>query len=411
MKTLILNLFFAISCNFCFAQNKAMDSLNYELTIAQSDTAKVIIYEKMIWAAPNRKEGVEYGLKGLALAKQIHYDKGAILCGNSAGFRMVTYDSYRAIPILMQTKQLCERTHNQYELVRALGFLGHAYASVDFQKSLDYYYQCKKLMEKENISENDLPINAMIGYLYKDYGNLDSALMYLQKGYEFAIKPNTSPISSNSFYRDLGEVYYKKGQKDLALRYFRQFLATPDKKPFGQAEYGIALILRDRNQLDSAKFYAKKSLNIEQKENRTFFIIQAANLLFELYQTSNPTEALKYHLIVSASKDSLFNQEKARQLEKMAFEEREGEARMQRRIEAHQVAYDNQIKIYALLGLLAGLALVAFFLYRNKNKPYHLDYCFASTDLIDKLENIEIGAYDDWRTHSDHTPLITTFKL
>lgn len=52
-----------------------------------------------------------------------------------------------------------------------------------------------------------------------------------------------------------------------------------------------------------------------------------------------------------------------------------------------------------------------FFLQRNKNKPYHIDYCFASSKLSEKLTSIEIGSYDIWRTHSDHSPLIVKFDL
>jgi len=50
------------------------------------------------------------------------------------------------------------------------------------------------------------------------------------------------------------------------------------------------------------------------------------------------------------------------------------------------------------------------FMYRHKDKPYHLDYCFASKDLIEKLSNVEIGEHKEWCKHSDHTPLIVTFN-
>ncbi|HWR32915.1 MAG TPA: endonuclease/exonuclease/phosphatase family protein [Chitinophagaceae bacterium] len=50
------------------------------------------------------------------------------------------------------------------------------------------------------------------------------------------------------------------------------------------------------------------------------------------------------------------------------------------------------------------------FMYRHKNKPYHVDYCFASADLISKLSNVEIGNHIDWCKHSDHTPLTITFN-
>jgi exonuclease III len=51
-----------------------------------------------------------------------------------------------------------------------------------------------------------------------------------------------------------------------------------------------------------------------------------------------------------------------------------------------------------------------FLLYRHKNKPYHLDYCFASSDFIDGLVSVEIGCYEDWNMYSDHCPLIVEFK-
>ncbi len=51
------------------------------------------------------------------------------------------------------------------------------------------------------------------------------------------------------------------------------------------------------------------------------------------------------------------------------------------------------------------------FMYRHEDKPYHLDYCFASIDFIEKLQNVEIGTYADWTKYSDHKPLIVTFDI
>lgn len=52
-----------------------------------------------------------------------------------------------------------------------------------------------------------------------------------------------------------------------------------------------------------------------------------------------------------------------------------------------------------------------YFMYRHLNRSYHIDYCFASGDLIDKLENVEIGTHEQWAKHSDHNPLIVSFKM
>lgn len=51
------------------------------------------------------------------------------------------------------------------------------------------------------------------------------------------------------------------------------------------------------------------------------------------------------------------------------------------------------------------------FMYRHENKPYHIDYCFASTYFIRKLVSVEVGNYEDWTKYSDHKPLIVQFNL
>ncbi len=51
------------------------------------------------------------------------------------------------------------------------------------------------------------------------------------------------------------------------------------------------------------------------------------------------------------------------------------------------------------------------YMYRHKDKPYHIDYCFASAAFTEKLENVAVGTYDDWKMHSDHKPLFVDFAI
>lgn len=51
------------------------------------------------------------------------------------------------------------------------------------------------------------------------------------------------------------------------------------------------------------------------------------------------------------------------------------------------------------------------FMQRKIDKPYHIDFCFASLNLINKLANVEVGAYEKWTKHSDHKPLIIDFDF
>jgi exodeoxyribonuclease-3 len=50
------------------------------------------------------------------------------------------------------------------------------------------------------------------------------------------------------------------------------------------------------------------------------------------------------------------------------------------------------------------------YMYRHKDKPYHLDYCFVSADLAGKIRSVEIGDYEGWKDHSDHVPVMVTFS-
>jgi len=50
------------------------------------------------------------------------------------------------------------------------------------------------------------------------------------------------------------------------------------------------------------------------------------------------------------------------------------------------------------------------FMYRKKDKSYHIDYCFASADFAEKISNVEVGEYESWIAHNDHAPLIVTFE-
>ena len=46
------------------------------------------------------------------------------------------------------------------------------------------------------------------------------------------------------------------------------------------------------------------------------------------------------------------------------------------------------------------------YLLKDLEKPYHIDYCFASETLVSKKTKLIIGRYKDWIKLSDHMPVI-----
>ena len=47
-----------------------------------------------------------------------------------------------------------------------------------------------------------------------------------------------------------------------------------------------------------------------------------------------------------------------------------------------------------------------YYHYHKKDRPFHIDFCFLSKNLMEKLKNMEVGKYEDWIKLSDHVPLI-----
>lgn len=50
------------------------------------------------------------------------------------------------------------------------------------------------------------------------------------------------------------------------------------------------------------------------------------------------------------------------------------------------------------------------YMYRHKDKPYHIDYCFASAELAQRLRSVKIGRHKYWTRYSDHVPVMVTIE-
>lgn len=49
------------------------------------------------------------------------------------------------------------------------------------------------------------------------------------------------------------------------------------------------------------------------------------------------------------------------------------------------------------------------YFWRKHERPFHLDYLFASKSLLDRMRHFEVGSFDEWIAYSDHVPLMAEF--
>ena len=50
-------------------------------------------------------------------------------------------------------------------------------------------------------------------------------------------------------------------------------------------------------------------------------------------------------------------------------------------------------------------------LHRNKAKPYHIDYVFVPQAWSSHIRHLHVGKYEEWRTLSDHCPVVVELLL
>jgi endonuclease/exonuclease/phosphatase family metal-dependent hydrolase len=52
-----------------------------------------------------------------------------------------------------------------------------------------------------------------------------------------------------------------------------------------------------------------------------------------------------------------------------------------------------------------------FYLYRNQEKNYHIDYCFVPKLWLSTLKSVSVGPYPEWSRLSDHCPVFVEFEV
>ena len=122
--------------------------------------------------------------------------------------------------------------------------------------------------------------------------------------------------------------------------------------------------IRKTAQKDSLLHYAKLSLLYGQKSASPKAVLQSSQLLTKLYKGKNDAEALRYYEIAVAAKDSLYSQDRIKQLLSLTFEEKQ----QAQEIEAAKAEYRSTVRTYIFIGLLAVLGAIALVLYRNNRQ-------------------------------------------
>jgi signal transduction histidine kinase len=165
--------------------------------------------------------------------------------------------------------------------------------------------------------------------------------------------------------RTLGNIKVKSGDSLSAFRYYNESIdaaeSLKDYRAVSFAYSELAKFYKTENQIDSSIYYASKGLEYAQRTSNRRGILACANLLAEIYESSNPAEAFRYFKIASEAKEGLFGAGNLQAIQALVAREEE----RKNEIEFARAAYQAQLKQYSLLVGLCVFTIIALLLYRN----------------------------------------------
>ena len=193
----------------------------------------------------------------------------------------------------------------------------------------------------------------------------DSALFYTKQAYDLSVKLKNADFTGVAL-NNFGNIYSKMDKDATAMKNYRLSLPysikEEDDDALCESYLGMASLFRKAGQADSCLYYAKLSLATAQKASFISRVMDATNFLTSYYTSINDIDsAFVYQSATIAAKDSLFSQEKAREIQNLSYEE----TLRQQQIQDAKEEAQTRLKFNMLFGGLGALLIVAFLLIRN----------------------------------------------
>lgn len=312
--------------------------------------------------------------KALSLSENLAYKKGKADCllilANQCAF---TSNFGQAIQYALAALTLYEEIRNNVGIASAHVVLQGLYRSVgDYKSSLTHAFASLQISEANNLKGEYFLTGlsfvpgmlAEIGQTYVLMNQLDSALYFTQKAIQKKEKVNDSEWNFPVYL--LATIQNMQGNYANALLNYRKALPLAVKNQYFwdtlQIFSGMASLFNKTGQTDSAINYAKMVAVSSDPRIELKNLLEALANLAEAYKRNgNKDSAIKYLELSYALKDSIFSNEKNRQIQAIAFNEN----LKRHQLEADQLKYKNRVQKNILAGGMFILLLIAAILWRN----------------------------------------------
>lgn len=311
------------------AQTHIIDSLQQLLLTKIPDSTRSLALSKLgaQYMISDPDTALLLSQQGLTLARQINYINGeAIGLNQTASVLNITGNYPKALEFFLEALKKGEALGNPLRIGASLVNIGSVYYyQGDYRLAINYSLEAKKLFESSDNKPILMNTLLNLGDYYEKWNRLDSARFYTQQAYELALSLQDIDFTGMTL-NNMGNIYTKMGQPVIAMEFYRSGLAhltmVSDDDAICECSLGMARLFQKSNNRDSCLYYARLSMTTAQKGGFTKRILNASNFLSDYYKSINMIDSAYVYLTATvAAKDSLFSQEKSRQIQNLSFTE------------------------------------------------------------------------------------------
>ncbi len=374
--------------------NKSLEFANKELSLATKTKreADIAQAESDIGSIYNRKSSFDTALihynKALSIRQKLKQDvKVAGIYSNIATVLMRQSKFEDALVINFKSLKLFEKVGDEVKQAITIGNIGNLYYELDQNKPAEQFYRkslalarkTKHLMTEGNDLVNIGGIKfetAVQNDKLVNRSELDSALFYFLEAEIILLQLNAT-YNLSAVYNNIGRIYSIKKDNQKALSFFEKGLQT---RIVLEDKFGIGLSYL--NLAETERLLGNNPKNIEylNKASELFLSLknylnlkQAYGKLAEAYELKKDfATSLKFHQLFSQYKDSIYNENNAKQMAEMQtkydVEKKDLElAKNKAEIETKEKqAYIKNIIIIAIIILSILIVMTGVLFYRKK---------------------------------------------
>lgn len=367
---------------FCYSQDvMSTDSLHTMLRLAKTDSAKIWAMHDLSYnyLYSNADSSMWYAQKALGLSKKTGYTRGEIRSLNDVGNVLANTSNFNgALQSLFEALQKAEQSGDSQMKSTSLGNISETYMNQgDYRHAINYTFSSLAI----DLANHDTL------YLIYDYMNLgdyfeknnqrDSALIYENQAYQLNLQTKRTDLMEG-ILNALGSIQARLGNDNIALAYYKKSLDvneyTHNMTDLSRTCLGIAKLNQRDGKRDSALFYLKQAYAAGQKASYQDGMLKASTLLASLYEQNNNDSTLKYLKLSVAIKDSIFSQEKIKQVQNLTFSEKIRQQQLEDLKLRQEEDRKNNLQFAGIAAFIPVFFGVVLLLSRRKTNPATIEF-------------------------------------